>query len=607
MAVVTKKQLKIIWFYLKYQFVSKTVLAMAILPIFFTMLEWLIRSTGRVAISSGDYITFVASWQGLAALILSWLLIVIVIGLDINAFVVMSGLIHEGHYRLTIQRLLLVGAGSARLFLRPTGLLLTLYIALFVPILGLGLAITPMREVQIPSFILAVIYSNPAYWALYMTFVIALLAVGVRYLFTLHFMLLAGDSIGLAMVHSARLVTEYKLKWIKKMQIDWSDLSWPVLYLIGAVLCCGLVTAPVWLLGWFGQGGWRFLLVFGLLLSLEMVSVLALLVLPLIISLITWIFYQYNQAQGRTVAATQRLKWLTTQARGLRIRDRTIIIIVGLAVMALNGIIAFDVVRDFENSFRSKHSISIIAHRGGGDLAVENTVAGLEQVIALGGIAWSEIDVQRTADGHYIAYHDATFRRLAGDSRSPWQMTLAEVKQLQLKDVNERNQSIASLEELLQVARGRIGLMIELKGRTADYRMVDEVVALVKRYQMADEVALLSLNYSLIQYIEEVYPEIQSGYLYFFAVGQPEFLAADMLIIEEAEATSQQVAKIKAQNKQVVVWTINHPKSVKRFAQSKVDGIITDRVRQVQSATRQARRRNDLEIILDYFRYRQLE
>lgn len=43
--------------------------------------------------------------------------------------------------------------------------------------------------------------------------------------------------------------------------------------------------------------------------------------------------------------------------------------------------------------------------------------AGLEAAIAQGA-QWSEINVQRTKDGHYIIHHDATFKRLAGEPRT---------------------------------------------------------------------------------------------------------------------------------------------------------------------------------------------
>ena len=48
-----------------------------------------------------------------------------------------------------------------------------------------------------------------------------------------------------------------------------------------------------------------------------------------------------------------------------------------------------------------------------------------------------------------------------------------------------------------------------------------------------DSMALISLDYELVKYIGEKYPELQSGYLYYFSVGDASQLSGDYLIMEE--------------------------------------------------------------------------
>ena len=50
-------------------------------------------------------------------------------------------------------------------------------------------------------------------------------------------------------------------------------------------------------------------------------------------------------------------------------------------------------------------------------------------------------------------------------------------------------------------------LFTELKGKTADQKMADDAVSIVKQYHMEDEVVLISLKYDIIDYIESKYPE----------------------------------------------------------------------------------------------------
>ena len=71
----------------------------------------------------------------------------------------------------------------------------------------------------------------------------------------------------------------------------------------------------------------------------------------------------------------------------------------------------------FDDLFPKEYTTDVIAHRGGGDLSTENTVESIRAAIEAGASA-SEIDVQRTADGHYVIFHDNTLKRLCNDPRT---------------------------------------------------------------------------------------------------------------------------------------------------------------------------------------------
>jgi len=274
-----------------------------------------------------------------------------------------------------------------------------------------------------------------------------------------------------------------------------------------------------------------------------------------------------------------------------------VLIIVMTVNMAVAGVLAFDA--DLGNS---RPAIDIIAHRGGGDLGVENSIDSLRRVIATGGVKWSEIDVQRTQDGHYILNHDMTFKRLAGEARSAQQMTLAEIKQLSLRNhfrPDQPAQPVATIEEALDVAKDKIGLFVELKGRSADRQMADDLVRMIKQRQMVKQTVLLSMKYSLIKYIEERYPEIQTGYLYYFAVGGTADLVGDYLIMEELQATPSKVAEIQAKGKKAIVWTVNRPASIDHFLRSRVDGVITDHVERVKRYLQDYQKRSEFEKIAE--------
>ncbi len=212
--------------------------------------------------------------------------------------------------------------------------------------------------------------------------------------------------------------------------------------------------------------------------------------------------------------------------------------------------------------------------------------------------------MQRTMDGHYVVNHDSSFLRVAGESRSSSEMTLAEIKRLRVRDLfDERrsSQEVATIEEFLDASKGRIGLFVELKGSTADPKMADDIIAMIRARKMESEVAVLSLDYSLITYIEEHYPQIQTGFLYFFSIGETAQMNGDILIMEEQLATPEKIEEIHSAGKKAIVWTVNTQESIDHFLNSDIDGIITDYVPQVQEGIDRRNLRSDLEILLGYF------
>lgn len=106
---------------------------------------------------------------------------------------------------------------------------------------------------------------------------------------------------------------------------------------------------------------------------------------------------------------------------------------------------------------------------------------GLEKAIEVGA-QWAEIDIQRTKDGFYIVNHDPTFERLAGISSGAQELHSDEISKIKIKnefDTSAPSRSVATIEQMMDKAEGKIGLFIELKGSTADKKMVDDMAKMI--------------------------------------------------------------------------------------------------------------------------------
>ena len=255
----------------------------------------------------------------------------------------------------------------------------------------------------------------------------------------------------------------------------------------------------------------------------------------------------------------------------------------------------------FNKIFPEREKTVVVAHRTGGYLASENSLEGLDEA-ASHGCYGGETDIQRTKDQHYIINHDNDFARLTGDPHKPSELSLEEIKQLKIRDTTGNGQllSAPTLEELLEHGKGKVKLFLELKGESADYDMVEDVVKAVKERDMVEDVVLISLNYDVIDYAERKYPEMETGVLIFGSMGDVTKLNCDMIIMEEEmAAVVSTIRSIHDAGKRAGVWTVNTRRAMTRFLDSEVDFVITDDILMAIDVQKELDERTDYDIIKD--------
>ena len=113
----------------------------------------------------------------------------------------------------------------------------------------------------------------------------------------------------------------------------------------------------------------------------------------------------------------------------------------------------------------SRHSFTVIAHRGDHTRAHENTLTAIENAIAAG-VDYVEIDVRRTQDGNYVLMHDSTVDRMTDARGSVAKMTLAQLQSLRVRDPRQpqvASDRIPTFNEALAVIKGRINIYLDFK------------------------------------------------------------------------------------------------------------------------------------------------
>lgn len=225
-----------------------------------------------------------------------------------------------------------------------------------------------------------------------------------------------------------------------------------------------------------------------------------------------------------------------------------------------------------------EREVEVIAHRGASAAAPENTMAAVKLAIGQGA-DWVEIDVQVTAAGEVLVFHDRDFQRVGNralDLRDARPQDLAEIDIGSWFDPKFAAERTPTLRQVLDACRGRCGVLIELKHYGDDEALEPRVVEEVERAGMVDEVRLMSLDQESVRTIRRLRPEWPVGLLSSVALGDLTRLDVDFLGLNGRAATPALIERARDAGIDVHVWTINDPVEMSAMISRGVDGLITD-------------------------------
>ncbi|MEQ9041836.1 MAG: glycerophosphodiester phosphodiesterase family protein [Silicimonas sp.] len=219
-----------------------------------------------------------------------------------------------------------------------------------------------------------------------------------------------------------------------------------------------------------------------------------------------------------------------------------------------------------------------IAHRGLHDVRAgrpENSRVAVRAAIEAGyGI---EIDIQRSADGQAMVFHDYRLERLTEGNGRVDAHTAEELAGLTLRGGDE---GVPTLGEILDIVGGRVALLVEIKDQ--DGALGDAVGPLERAVATAlkgydGDVAVMSFNPWAVASMRDLAPDIARG------LTTEDFAAVDdwAVTLEERRRLSElpdydrvgavfishnhrhllspRVAELKAAGAKVLSWTIRSP------------------------------------------------
>jgi glycerophosphoryl diester phosphodiesterase len=243
--------------------------------------------------------------------------------------------------------------------------------------------------------------------------------------------------------------------------------------------------------------------------------------------------------------------------------------------------------------------VAITAHRGAKIAAPENTIAAFRAAMDAGA-TYAELDVQHTRDRRIVVVHDGDLMRMADDPRKVGELTAAEIATIDVgRKFGERfaGESPPTLEQVIDLVRGRMRINIELKYNVPDPGLAPAVVGLLRRKDFLDEVVITSLDYAALKQVERLEPRLRTGHIVTAAVGNVVRTEADFLSLNAAQATPSLIRRAHSAGKQVHVWTVNEPELMLRMIERGVDNVITDDPALLVRVMRERKSLNKAEIL----------
>lgn len=146
----------------------------------------------------------------------------------------------------------------------------------------------------------------------------------------------------------------------------------------------------------------------------------------------------------------------------------------------------------------SARPIVRISHRGGGSLAAENSVEGIEIAISHA-VDMVEVDVRLARDGSLVLSHDPVLHGTA----SP-------IAGATLDELRHAAPSAATLDDALKAARGRVRVNLDIK----DPRALEPTLGTVRAHDAEDAVILSCLDASCLGRAASLAPAIPRFFSY---------------------------------------------------------------------------------------------
>lgn len=555
-----------------FEMIYKILLFLIFTPLISYVLKITITEMGFINLTNNELINLAIKIPGIIGVILVIILSFIAIFIEIGVLTYIANKFYKN------ERVNLLDAFFSTVKILPNtfGIYIVpilIMCGIIGPIGGLGLSISLMRDLSIPLFIKVELFRTMSGKIFLTIGVLLAIIISIRWMLSIPIVIIEKINLKNALKRSREMYSKKKLNIFKYLAI-WIIANIAIrglLYYSYMLLIDIVVVGPISAKTCF--------LIF--LIGYVIVSILT---LPLFIALLVKLYYTCRDYE--VVERSMNINY-DIESKKMYNFINSHKIKLGIVLVAIFTIIISQTSLNSIYRSNKENEIFVTAHRGNNRLAPENSISSITKAIDYFA-DYVEIDVMTTKDNEVVLFHDPTLKRFDKTNRRIKDMTLEEVKKVDIGTAFDNNSSIydyryegekiPTLEEVFKEFKGKIKFNVELKPNGKDDTLEKEVAKIIKEYEMEDDVVISSLDYNSLMKFKHEDLDVRLGYILTFGIGDFSNIDVDFVSVEYGMLSKQLIYTMHSLGKEVHVWTLNTEEEVLSAAMMGVDNIITDEV-----------------------------
>ncbi|MBC7960580.1 MAG: glycerophosphoryl diester phosphodiesterase membrane domain-containing protein, partial [Vallitaleaceae bacterium] len=542
---------------LSFQFFYFLITSLVFVPMIAAIFNRTLKSMGAYSLLNQDIYKLGFNYRGIIGIVLIAIVSVIIIFIQFGICVVLSQKQYFNTEVSLVDALVTTVKRIPKIF--GLGILQIMFFLLFlIPVVDSPLATSLLQSINIPIWVTSKILASD--WFI-LVYAIGLLISGymvLRWIFTLHYIIIENKPSRKAIRSSQKLTKHNEIRIVLAL-----ILFNIVLIGVGLGFIALINRIPILLRSHINSD---LLVNYFIALSGYLTFGMTLLLTPINILWLTRLFYRFGRVQGDEVSDHLKLSHISILNRfeqklirffGAR---KYLIMLLLTVYFTITFILSYSATEDI-----LRWNVQIASHRGDGFSAPENSMSSIQSALAKG-VDAIEIDIQMTKDGILVLNHDLTLKRIARVDYKVSELTYEELQKIDIGDyyaVYYKDEFIPTLDSVLDAAKGKAQLIIEIKSYSYNQELVEKLVQSLQEHDMVEQCMVQSFSYQALKAVRKLDSAIRIGQIIYVAAGNLNKLDVDFYTIKQVILSDTFVANAHRQGRQVWVWTVNNEINIK--------------------------------------------